>query len=144
MAGLRLLVPFNRTPASHRGLDVALSLADSEKDSRVYAVFVVEVDRRFPLDADLPDSSDEGERCLAEAEDLAQSHRTICEGEILQARDAGTAIVDEAVELGVDAIVLGVERGSEEGQVFEAGHTADFILRHAPCEVIVVRDGIGT
>ena len=138
---LTLLVPYDRSPAGLRGLETAFRLATSEKHSTVHAVYVVVVDRRMPLDADLPDLSERGEMCLAEAEELARRYKLTVQGEILQARDVGHAIVDEALELSADAIVIGVARSGREGMALDLGKTSEYILRHAPCEVIVVRDG---
>ena len=137
----RLLVPFNGSAASRRGLDVALQLAGGQKKSRLHAVYVVEVDRRLPLDADLPEASMKGERCLADVEERSRKIKTDCDGDILQARDAGHAIVDEAVELAATAIVMGIPRGETEPQVVNLGKTAAYVLQHAPCDVILVRDG---
>lgn len=139
--GPALLVPFTNTPASLNGLQMALRIARGEKHSHIHAVYVVEVDRRLPLDADLPAASQEGERCLADAERLAGEYKLQCEGDILQARDAGHAIVNEAVELGVDVIVMGVPHSAQEGKPLDLGKTTEYVLRHAPCEVVVVRHG---
>lgn len=141
-SGLTLLVPYVQSAASERGLETALRIAASEKNSRVIAVYVVEVDRRLPLEAELPQESAQGERCLAEAEQAARRFKVSCEGDILQARDAGHAIVDEAVQERVDAIVLGVPRSGREALALDLGKTSEYILRHAPCEVILVRDRV--
>lgn len=141
-SGMTLLVPYVQSAASQRGLEIALRIAKSEKNSRVIAVYVVEVDRRLPLEADLPQESEQGERCLAEAEEAARRFKVRCQGDILQARDAGHAIVDEAVQERVDAIVLGVPRSGREAQALDLGKTSEYILRHALCDVILVRDGI--
>jgi len=136
-----LLVPYTDNPESLRGLEVAFQMAKGDGNTRVHAVYVVEVDRRLPLDAELPEEFQRGERCLAEAERVAKVYKTECEGDILQARDAGHAIVDEAVELGVAMIVMGVTQHAKESKVLDLGKTADYVLRHAPCEVVIVRDG---
>ena len=138
---MRLLVPYNGSAASRRGLDVALQLAGGQKNSRLHAVYVVEVDRRLPLNADLPEASVTGECCLADVEERSRRFKTDCDGDILQARDAGHAIVDEAVELAVTAIVMGVPRSGAEPQAVNLGKTAAYVLQHAPCDVILVRDG---
>ncbi len=139
---MTLLVPYVQSAASQRGLEMALRIAKSEKNSRVIAVYVVEVDRRLPLEADLPQESEQGERCLAEAEEAARRFKVHCQGDILQARDAGHAIVDEAMQQRVDAIVLGVPRSGREAQALDLGKTSEYILRHALCDVILVRDGV--
>lgn len=141
-SGMTLLVPYVQSAASQRGLEMALRIAKSEKNSRVIAVYVVEVDRRLPLEADLPQESELGERCLAEAEEAARRFKVRCQGDILQARDAGHAIVDEAMQQRVDAIVLGVPRSGREAQALDLGKTSEYILRHALCDVILVRDGV--
>ena len=58
--------------------------------------------------------------------------------ELLQARTAGAAIVDEAVEQQVDAIVMATENRLERGKI-SVGESVPYVLRHAPCEVIVIR-----
>ena len=136
-----LLVPYTQSQSSMRGLKLAFQIARGDKDLRVHAVYVVEVDRRLPLDAELPEEFKQGERCLAEADRIASEYKATCEGDILQARDAGHAIVDEAVELGVEMIVMGTTQHAKESKQLDLGKTTDYVLRHAPCEVVIVRDG---
>ena len=140
--GPSVLVPYTDNPSSLRGLEFAFRLAGGDKNALVHAVYVVEVDRRLPLDAELPAEFQRGEKCLAEADRLAKNYKARCEGDILQARDAGHAIVDEAVELGVTTIIMGVSQHARENKVLDLGRTADYVLRHAPCEVVIVRDGV--
>src|SRR3972149_4967065 len=79
-----------------------------------------------------------GEAVLDQAERAAEEMDYEAEGEILQAREASHAIVDEAIERGVDAIVLGIEYKKPLGE-FQLDHTAQYILKHAPCEVWLYR-----
>ena len=142
MASARiLLAPYTQAAASRHGLETAFRLAKGEKGARVYAVYVVEVDRTLPLDVNLSQESERAERCVGEAEELARRYKVKCEGDILQAREAGPAIVDEAVERGAQTIVLGVPQRGRDDQPLDLGKTAEYVLRHAVCEVIVVRQG---
>jgi len=155
MAGITVLVPFDRSPEARRGLDVALHLARVDRrKSRVLPIYVVEVDRAYPVDCDLPQASAQGEACLAEAEATAQQAKVSCEAILLQARSAGPAVVDVAATEAIDLLVLGVSHAStvhggggeqtalvrRSGAAIDLGHTADYILSHAPCEVVVVRE----
>ena len=155
VAGIRVLVPFDRSTAARRGLEVALRLAGVERRrSVVYPVYVVEVDRALALDAYVPALSAEGEASLTEAEAEAKQAKVKCEGWLLQARDAGPGIVEEAVRANVDLVVMGVGWAAKVGDRGDApmanvrgvsgavdlGRTADYVLSHAPCEVIVVRE----
>jgi CIC family chloride channel protein len=104
----------------------------------VYCVHVIEVKRSLPLDAEMPPETAEGERILEEAQGVAKQRGAEIEGEILQARDAAHAIVDEAVERGVDVIVMGKSYGEVFGE-FEVGRIVEYVLKNAPCEVWVRR-----
>ena len=55
----------------------------------------------------------------------------------VRARAIGRAIVDRARELDADLIVLGSSpRWRRQSRFFSP--TVDFVLRHAPCEVLIV------
>ena len=155
MAGVSVLVPYDRSPESRRGLEVALHLARVDRrKSRVLPIYIVEVERMYPVDSDLPQQSALGEACLEEAESAAKQARVSCDAILLQARNAGPAIVDAAASEGVDLVVLGVSHVNSvhgdvgqqtalvrhSGAAIDLGHNADYILSHAPCEVIVVRE----
>ena len=155
MAGISILVPFDRSPEARRGLDLALHYARIDRrKSRVLPIYVVEVERTYSVDSDLPQQSAQGEACLAEAEAAARQAKVACDAILLQARSAGPAVVDAAARESVDILVLGVSHantvhggGGEQtalarrsGAAIDLGHTADYILSHAPCEVMVIRE----
>ncbi len=72
---------------------------------------------------------------LAEA-DLADTGATV-EGFLLEGRP-GTAIVDEAGDMGADLVVVG-SRGHGRIATMLLGSTASEIVDHAPCPVLVAR-----
>ncbi len=141
---LSILVPFTDSSASRRALEVALRMARSEKRYEIYTMYVVEVDRRLALDVELPAETALGEQCLAEAEQLVRNVDLRCTGALLQARDVGHAVVDEAVTRGVDIVVLGIPEREFAGPVLDIGRTTEYVLRHAPCAVVIVRDGVSS
>ena len=51
-------------------------------------------------------------------------------------RNAGRAIVDEATRRQSEIIVMGAPRAGRGRDVFS--DTVDFVLKHAPCRVMVV------
>jgi nucleotide-binding universal stress UspA family protein len=61
---------------------------------------------------------------------------------LLQARDVAAALVDEAIESGVDAILVGLPYRKRFGGDFVIGRTIPYVLKHAPCEVWIVREPI--
>jgi nucleotide-binding universal stress UspA family protein len=139
----RLLVPVKGTEGDARVLELVGQLAGRQPVS-VTLIYVVEVLQSMPLDAELPAEIEHGERVLREAETAAHAglgtadkqQRVVTE--LLQARSAGAAIVDEAIERGSDAIVMAARIRKRHGKT-TTGETVSYVLKNAPCEVIVVR-----
>jgi len=61
------------------------------------------------------------------------------ETDVLQAREAGPAIVDEAVERDIDLILMGVTYKRRFGQ-FSLGSVVPYVLKNAPCRVILYHE----
>lgn len=112
---------------------LACSIARKNK-GKVYAVHVIEVKRSLPLDAEMPDEATSGEGLLTRAERAASDADFRIEGELLQARDAGHAIVDEAMERGVDLILMGTEHKAPTGE-YQMGRVTQYVVKAAPCSV---------
>ena len=132
-----VLVPVNGSEASLIAVEFACNLAKRNK-GKVHVVHVIEVRRSLPLDADLVAEAQRGEDILSQAENVAKRLDFEIEGDLLQARDAGHAIVDEAVERQADSIVMGVPFRKPFGE-FELGKVPAHVLRTAQCEVILLR-----
>jgi len=135
-----ILVPVNGTSVADEALTLACNLLRKSK-SKVYAVYVIEVKRTLALDAEMIPEAQRAEAVLVRAEEIGEELDSKVEGEILQARDAGHAIVDEAIERDVGAIVLGVSHDRPLGEL-ELGQTARYVVEHAPCQVIVLRSAL--
>ena len=135
-----IVVPVDGSGASLDALALACNLCKRNKGT-VYAVYVIEVARTMPLDAELAPEAGQGEEILTRAEEVAESLDYQVSGELLQARDAGHAIVDEAIERGVDAIVMGVSYKRTLGE-FQLGPTAQYVVKNAPCQVILCRSAV--
>jgi nucleotide-binding universal stress UspA family protein len=135
-----IVVPVDGSHASLQAVGLACEIARKNK-GKVYVVHVIEVKRHLPLDAALEPEAAAGEAILAQAEEIGRAQRFDVEGEILQARQAGHAIVDEAVERAADLIVLGLDYPPPFGQ-FTLGSVAQYVLRSAPCEVWLTRQTV--
>jgi nucleotide-binding universal stress UspA family protein len=133
-----VLVPVDGAAPGFDALSLACTLSKKNK-GKVYAVYIIEVARTMALDAEMDAEATRAEGVLQEAERIAGELDAKVEGEILQARDAAHAIVDEAMERGVSAIVLGVDYQMPLGE-FELGPKAEYVVYHAPCQVIMVRE----
>lgn len=132
-----ILVPVDGSDASLMAVEFACTIAKRTR-GKVHVVHVIEVRRSLPLDADLVVEAQRGEEILSQAEQAGKRQDFEVEGDLLQARDAGHAIVDEAMERQADAIVLGVPFSRPFGE-FELGKVPSHVLKTAQCEVILLR-----
>ncbi|MEP6871586.1 MAG: universal stress protein [Anaerolineaceae bacterium] len=135
-----VLVALSNSPASLEAVTIACTLVKPRK-GRVYAVHVIEVLRSLPLNAELESEARRGEQVIRRAEEIADEQGVHLSGELLQARDAGQAIVDEASERQIDAIIIGQPYERPTGSP-ELGRTVNYVLKHATCQVWVVRQGM--
>jgi nucleotide-binding universal stress UspA family protein len=111
-------------------------------NAEVIAVHVVEIDWTLPLDADIAGHSEEAQRVLDMAEAVAEEAKANLEPVLLQARDVGAALVDEASERAADLLVVGLPYRMRFGGDFAIGRTIPYVLKNAPCAVWVVREPI--
>jgi nucleotide-binding universal stress UspA family protein len=145
-------MPENETAQFHRAV---LALNGGASDARIVrllasmatktkieliAVHVVEIDWTLPLDADIAGRSEDVQRVLDSAEEIAEAFKVKLEPVLLQARDVAAAIVDEATERGADLLVVGLPYRKRFGGEFAIGRTIPYILQNAPCSVWVVRE----
>ena len=133
----RILVPVIGQDVDKEALQLACGIAKDNK-SKVHVVYVIEVKRSLPLDAELEREIQKAEEALKRAEDIADVEEWEVETDLLQARDVGPAIVDEAVERESDLVVMGVEYKRRFGE-FHLGHSAPYVLKNAPCHVLLLR-----
>ena len=132
----RILVPTKIGLIGEEVLGTALRLAEEHR-SGVLALHVIRVPLGQPLDAPMFDAEEQAEASLAEATLLATEAGVEIEVKIVRSRAIGEAIVEEAASHGVDLIVMGsAPRWRRQSRFFSP--TVDYVLRKAPCEVMVI------
>ena len=131
----RILVPVIGSEADNEAISLACRLARRDK-GKIWAVYVITVKRTLPLEAEIEVETRKAEEILERAESIAEEQDYELETSLLQAREAGPTIIDEAVEHGVDLIVMGVEYKRRFGQ-FSLGNVIPYVLKNAPCRVIL-------
>ncbi len=108
---------------------------------RVHLVHVIEVPRTLPLKAVLTKESEEADKLLTEALAIAEEAGCDAVAEVVQARDAGPAIVDEARDHNCALIMLGLVRDPHKVRN-DLGKTVPYVLSNALCRVWVVQDPV--
>ena len=136
----RILVAASGNGADEESVKLACNLAKKSK-AEVYVVYVIEVKRSLPLDAVIESEIQKAEEVLTRAEDIAAERDYEVETDLIQAREAGSAIVDEAMERDVDLILMGLTYKTRFG-VFDLGSAIPHVLKEAPCRVLLCRDPV--
>src|SRR5713226_8038626 len=108
---------------------------------KVHLVHIIEVPRTLPLKAVLTKESENADKLLGEAMTIADEAGCAAVAEVVQARDAGTAIVDEAKDHSCALILLGLVRDTHKMHT-DLGKTVPYVLENAPCRVWVVQDPV--
>jgi nucleotide-binding universal stress UspA family protein len=131
----QILVPIVGSRITDEMMVLACQLA-TEKESSIDGLYVIEVPMNLPLDARLAEEREKADKVLAAAALIATQFKVKFTPVVVTARNAGRAIVDEAERRRSEVIILGsVKKRRVADRVF--GRTVDYVLQHAPCEVLV-------
>jgi APA family basic amino acid/polyamine antiporter len=132
----RILVPMKLGIIGEEMVATAVKLA-VDHGATVEALHVIRVDLSEALDAPLEDFEVRAAESLVEAKQLGADYGVTVEGATVRARAIGSAIVERAREVDADLIVLGSSpRWRRQSRFFSP--TVDYVLRNAPCEVLIV------
>jgi APA family basic amino acid/polyamine antiporter len=132
-----ILVPLVEGEQSREAMHIACRLA-AERGSRIVAARVTVVPLELPLDAHLPDQERLADRLLDEAHDIGELYGVRVTERLVRSRHAGRAIVEEATRRNAEIVVMGAPRlphRTRRSAIF--GKTVDYVLKHAPCRVMV-------
>lgn len=128
-------MPLSGDDDSEFGISLAGELA-AEGGASITAVVVIEVAAELPLDAHMADAEAGAHAALERARAIAASRGVRLRARVVRARARGEAIVAEAEASEAELIVL--RATAQPGRAL-FGKTADYVLRHATCRVLVLR-----
>jgi nucleotide-binding universal stress UspA family protein len=137
MEFLRILVPISGDEADKEAIELACKIAKETK-GKVYVVYIIQVKRSLPLDAELEPETRKAEEILRHAEEVADEQDYEIETDLLQTREVGPAIIDEVMERSADLILMSMSYRKRFGQ-FDLGETITYVLKNAPCRVLLLR-----
>ena len=133
----KILVSVSGEESDKEAIELACKIAKESK-SKIYVVYVIQVKRSLPLDAEIEPEFRKAEEILRHAEEVADEYEYDIETDLLQTREIGPAIVDEAMEHGIDLILIGMGYRKRFGQ-FNPGDVVSYVLKNAPCGVLLLR-----
>ncbi len=133
----KILVPVAGTTADEGAIELACKLSKSKKGMcEIYAIHVIPVERSLPLDAEDTTKIDAAENILNSIESIGQKQGCPIETEMMQARDIGPTIIEEAKKRAVDLILMGISYKQHFG-LFCLGDVIPYVLENAPCRVLI-------
>lgn len=134
----RILVPLlHKNETTDRIVALAAQMA-RHRNGNVEVLAVIEVSFMLPLDAKVEEDEKYALELLACAESVAMHSATKVKKRILKARNAGAAIVREAEEKAVDLIIIANTPIRVRGNVQQIDPAVEYVMRNAPCEVLVL------
>jgi nucleotide-binding universal stress UspA family protein len=133
-----ILVALTDTLIDDEAVSVACSLARKRK-VEAFAVFGIQVPRKRALDDEMPEETETANRALDAAKEVADQLEAPLETEIIHTRHLGQALIQEAVDRDCALIVMGVTYQIGVNGQFALSETADYVLKHSPCRVWLVR-----
>jgi nucleotide-binding universal stress UspA family protein len=134
----RILVPLSGTEADDAALRLSAVLLSGTAGEAIL-LHVIEVPFEHELDVQDPASVSFADEALSHGEAFLAEHEIRVETGIAQARAAGAAIVDEAVERAVDLIVMGLRYKKRFGGGWDAGRTVPYVMRNSTAPVWCLR-----
>jgi nucleotide-binding universal stress UspA family protein len=100
---------------------------------------VIEVPFERQLDAEDPKAIAFADEVLERAEGFLTEREVQVRTSIAQARVAGAAIVDDAVEQRADLIIMGLRYKKRFGGGWDAGRTVPYVMRNSTAPVWCLR-----
>jgi nucleotide-binding universal stress UspA family protein len=124
-----------RSPETEEALVAAARLA-AERRATIAVITVVELPLHLTEEQQLPELEREGHELLDSAQALVESYGVRAVSRLIRGApgSAGGRIVEDARRRNADLIVLGEPRA---GRRRGFGKTVDYVLREAPCPVLV-------
>ena len=144
----RILVPvLAKGDATDRIVALAAQMI-RQRNGHVDLLAVIEVPFTLPINAHVEEDEKYALELLERAESVAAQCGTRngnrISRRILKARNAGAAIVREAEEQAVDLILIARTSVRVRGNMQQVNPAIDYVMKNAPCEVLVLSPGHST
>ena len=123
---------------------------EGQSNPRLELLYVIDLPLTVPLEGPIPaDRIGAAERALSRAREIADEYPGVeADSGYVLARDVGAAIVERAREHDVEAIIVGGEPptlvrggailgGVRGAKPAEIGPVSEYVLKHAPCRVLL-------
>ncbi len=125
-----ILVPTDGSQSSEEIIGFICSI-QKVVNSNISVVFVIEVPRNMPLDANLPDKTAQADEVLKRVMQIAANYQSQVNTSIIYARSAEEAIISTAQDLKCDVIAI----AQDDHRLSIFANKATTIYQKAKCSV---------
>lgn len=133
----KILVVVNDKKFLERIMTISCQIAKFT-NAILYVVYVYEVPRSLALNSEIPEEIAKADEILDRASEISDQYNIDIETDIVQARFAGQGIVDEAIDLQAELIVMGIsEEPLIEDIYFDS--SINYVLKNSNCEVLIYK-----
>ena len=133
-----ILVPVSGSPSDEQTVKLACELLNPS-GGNLFIIYIIQINRSLPIDAVLPSEVMIGDNILKSMEKLAEKFKHQLKAELIQAREVGYAIVQEATRRKVDGIAMTSTDSKMFGR-FELEKSVTYVLKNAECKVLLWHD----
>ena len=140
LAAKRIMVPVAGPLVDEEAFRLACRMARLN-GAKIHVLYVIELGYQYPLDANLEHETGEAETTLQRIEAMSHEERCPVDATVVQARHAGPAIVQEAVERKMELISMSTMGKSSLASNL-LGDTTMYVLKNAPCSVLIWRQAV--
>lgn len=133
-----VLVPIKGTPHDSNTIEMACDMV-RHSGGKLVLLYVLEISREQPLDIEDRRATSLGEDILTTAETMAKKRKCPVDAQLIQAREVGPAIVQESIESQATIILVSLPYKEKYGS-YSIGTTAPYVLKNAPCQVLLNRE----
>ncbi len=136
----RVLCVLKGEESDRDAIEIAVSVLQGSQ-KLLYIVYVILVDRRFPLDGNMPDEVRRAEGILANAEKMSGLEQQEIKGGILQGRSLSHTIVQEIFDKRIGAVVLAARMEDAFGDL-SLDRDCEHLLANLPITLILIRKSL--
>ena len=133
-----ILVPVSGSPSDERTVNLACETL-KPSGGHLFIMYIIQINRHLPIDSALPSEVLKGDNILKSMEKLSEKFKHEVKAELIQAREVGYAIVQEATRRKVDVIAMSIPDLKKFGR-FELEKTVTYVLKNAECNVLLWHD----
>ena len=136
MAAKKIMVPVTGLTVGEEAVRLACKMGRMD-GAKVHALYVIELGHEYPLDANLPRETAAAESILERIDAISHEERCPADTALVQARHAGPAIVQEALDRNIELITMAA--GYKKGSLV-LSDAVQYVLQNAPCPVVLWRE----